>query len=88
MVIISLLRDVGSTIKDQLTYGLVCIDIFSKKCYIILMETNDIDTVYNAVMECFRVLGQAFRTGNKLYKAIAANEGVLNSNKLQKIFKN
>ena len=28
-----------------------------------------------------------FRIGNKLHKAIAANEGVLNSNKLQKIFK-
>ena len=59
MVMISLLRDVGSIIKDQLTYGLVCIDIFNKKCYIVPMETNDTDTIYNTVMEYFRVLGQA-----------------------------
>jgi hypothetical protein len=82
MVMTSLLRDVGSTIKDQLTYGLVCIDIFSKKCHIVPMETNDTDTVYNTVMEYFR----GFRTGNKLHKAIATNEGALNSNKLQKQF--
>jgi uncharacterized protein YeeX (DUF496 family) len=46
------------------------------------METNDTDTVYNTVMEYFR----GFRTGNKLHKAIATNEGALNSNKLQKQF--
>ena len=33
MDVSSLLRDVGSEIKSQLRYGLVCIDIFSKKCH-------------------------------------------------------
>ena len=76
----SLLRDVGSEIKNQLTYGLVCIDIFSKKCHIVPMETNDTDTVYNAVMECFKVLGQPL----SIY---SDDEGALNSKKLQGFFK-
>ena len=31
MDVTSLLRDIGSEIKSQLKYGLICIDIFSKK---------------------------------------------------------
>ena len=54
----SLLRDVGSEIKGQRRYGLVCIDIFSKKCHIVPIENKDGDDVYKAVMECFKVLGQ------------------------------
>ena len=38
MDVSSLLRDVGSEIKSQLRYGLVCIDIFSKKCHIVPIE--------------------------------------------------
>ena len=57
MVLSSLLRDVGSTVKNQLNMGLVCIDIFSKTCHIVPIENNDADTVYNAVMDCFKVLG-------------------------------
>ena len=53
MIMTTLLRDVGSEIKNQLTYGLVCIDRFSKKCHIVPMETNDTEEVYKAVMECF-----------------------------------
>ena len=54
----SLLRDVGSEIKSQLRYGVVCIDIFSKTCHIVPIENKDGDDVYKAVMECFKVLGQ------------------------------
>ena len=80
MLVTSLLRDVGSKIQHQLTYGLVCIDIFSKKCHIVPMETNGTDDVYNAVMQCFKVLGQPL----SIY---SDDEGALNSNKLQSFFK-
>ena len=44
--------------KKQPTFGLVCKDIFSKKCHIVpINEKNDTDDVYDAVMECFKVLG-------------------------------
>jgi hypothetical protein len=46
MDVTSLLRDVGSEIKSQLRYGLVCIDIFSKKCHIVPIENKDGDDVY------------------------------------------
>lgn len=80
MVLSSLLRDVGSTIKNQLNMGLVCIDIFSKKCHIVPIENKDTDTVYNAVLQCFQVLGQPL----SIY---SDDEGALNSKKLQDFFK-
>lgn len=80
MVLTSLLRDVENEIKDQLKYGMVCIDIFSKKCQIVPMETNDTDETYKAVMECFKVLGQPL----SIY---SDDEGALNSKKLQAYFK-
>ena len=80
MLVTSLLRDVKSKVEKQLTYGLVCIDIFSKKCHIVPMETNGTDDVYNAVMQCFKVLGQPL----SIY---SDDEGALNSNKLQSFFK-
>ena len=80
MLMTSLLRDVKSKVKNQLTYGLVCIDIFSKKCHIIPMKTNGTDDVYNAVIECFKVLGQPL----SIY---SDHEGTLNSKKLQDFFK-
>ena len=76
----SLLRDVGSEIRSQLRYGLVCIDIFSKKCHIVPIENKDGDNVYKAVMECFKVLGQPL----SIY---SDDEGALNSKKLQAFFK-
>ena len=76
----SLLRDVGSEIKSQLRYGLVCIDIFSKKCHIVPIENKDGDDVYKAVVECFKVLGQPL----SIY---SDDEGALNSKKLQTFFK-
>ena len=47
---------------------------------IVPMETNDTDTVYDAVMECFKVLGQPL----SIY---SDDEGALNSKKLQAFFK-
>ena len=80
MDVTSLLRDVGSQIKSQLRYGLVCIDIFSKKCHIIPIENNDGDDVYKAAVECFKVVGQPL-------SSYSDNEGALNSKKLQTFFK-
>ena len=41
MDVTSLLRDVGSEIKGQLRYGFIRIDIFSKRCHIVLFENKD-----------------------------------------------
>ena len=60
MDVSSLLRDVGSEIKGQLRYGLVCIDIFSNKCHIVPIEKKDGDDVYKAVMEVFQGIRSAF----------------------------
>ena len=80
MDVTSLLRDVGSEIKSQLRYGLLCIDIFSKKCHIVPIENKDGDDVYKAVMECFKVLGQPLSIYND-------DERALNSKKLQAFLK-
>ena len=80
MIMTSLLRNVKNEIKNQPTFGLVCIDIFSKKCHIVPMENNDTDDVYDAVMECFKVLGQPL-------SVYSDDEGALNSKKLQAYFK-
>ena len=80
MDVTSLLRDVGSEIKSQLRYGLLCMDIFSKKCHIVPVENKGGDDVYKAVMECFKVLGQRL----SIY---SDDEGALNSKKLQTFFK-
>ena len=80
MDVTSLLRDVGSEIKGQLRYGLICIDIFSKKCHIVPIENKDGDDVFKAVMECFKVLGQPL----SIY---SDDEGALNSKKLQTFFR-
>ena len=76
MDVTSLLRDVGSEITSQLRYGLICIDIFSKKCHIVPIENKDGDDVYKAVMQIFKVLGQPL----SIY---SDDEGALNSMKLQ-----
>ena len=80
MDVTSLLRDVGSEIKSQLRYGLVCTDIFSKKCHIVPIENKDGDDVYKAVMESFKVLGQPL-------SVYSDDEGALNSKKLQTFLK-
>ena len=76
MVMSSLLNDVGVDVKNQPKFGFVCIDIFSKKCHIVPMENNDIDTFFNAMLECFKVLGYPL----SIY---SDDEGALNSKKIQ-----
>ena len=51
----SLMRDTGT--KDMLRYALLCIDIFSKKVHVVPLKSKDGRDVYDAVLECFKVLG-------------------------------
>ena len=70
-------RGVGVDAKNQPKFGFVCIDIFSKKCHIVPMENNDIDTAFNAMLECCKVLGSPLSIQSD-------DEGALNSsNKIQ-----
>ena len=80
MVMSSLLNDVGVDVKNQPKFGFVCIDIFSKKCHIVPMEINDIETFFNAMLECFKVLGYPL----SIY---SDDEGALNSKKIQNYLK-
>ena len=80
MDVSSLLRDVGVEIGEQPKFGMVCIDIFSKKLHVVPMKTNDTGTVFDAMMECFKVLGQPLM----MY---SDDEGALNSKKVQDFFK-
>ena len=80
MVMSSLLNDVGVDVKNQPKFGFVCIDIFSKKCHIVPMENNDIDTFFNAMLEWFKVLGYPL----SIY---SDDEGALNSKKIQNYLK-
>ena len=80
MVMSSLLNDVGVDAKNQPKFGFVCIDIFSKKCHIVPMENNDIETFFNAMLECFKVLGYPL----SIY---SDDEGALNSKKIQNYLK-
>ena len=80
MVMSSLLNDVGVDVKNQPKFGFVCIDIFSKKCHIVPMENNDIDTFFNAMLECLKVLGYPL----SIY---SDDEGALNSKKIQNYLK-
>ena len=80
MDVSSLLRDVGVEIGEQPKFGMVCIDIFSKKLHVVPMKTNDTGTVFDAMMECFKVLGQPLM----IY---SDDEGALNSKKVQDFFK-
>ena len=80
MVMSSLLNDVGVDVKNQPKFCFVCIDIFSKKCHIVPMENNDIDTFFNAMLECFKVLGYPL----SIY---SDDEGALNSKKIQNYLK-
>ena len=55
MDVTSLLRNLGSEIKRQLRYGLICIEMFSKKCHIVPIENKDGADVDKAVMKCFKM---------------------------------
>ena len=82
MDVISLLRDVGIDEKEskkQPRYGLVCIDIFSKKGHVIPMSERDGNTVYDAFLESFKVMGQPL----SIYSDA---DGSFKSKKLQEYF--
>ena len=80
MNVISLMKDTGTYKKEYPIYGFVCIDNFSKKCHVVIMENKDTDPVYDAFMECFKVMGHP----QSIY---SDDEGSFSSNKLQKYFK-
>ena len=80
MDVISLMRDTGTTEKTDKHLALVCIDNFSKKAHVVPLENKLGPTVYDAFMECFKVLGYP----NSIY---TDDEGAFNSNKFQDFLK-
>ena len=80
MDMISLMKDTDTFKEEYKRYALVCIDNFSKKAHIVPMENRDGMTVYDAFMECFKVLGFP----NSIY---SDDEGSFKSNKLQEFLK-
>ena len=67
MDVTSLLRDVGSEIKGQLRYGLICIDIFSKKCHIVSSRIK-------MVMTCLKQSWSVSRYWVSLYRFTATTK--------------
>ena len=57
MDMISLMKTTGTSDLSSPRYGLICIDIFSKKLHIEPMKVRDGETVYKAILQCFKVLG-------------------------------
>ena len=57
MDMISLVKATGTSDLSSPRYGLICIDIFSKKLHIDPMKVRDGETVYKAILQCFKVLG-------------------------------
>ena len=45
---------------EQPKFGVVCMDMFSKKLYVVQMNTNDTVAVYASLLECFKAFGQPF----------------------------
>ena len=80
MNMVSLMKDTNTYKKEYPLYGFVCIDNFSKKCHTVVMKNKDTDPVYDAFMECFKVMGHP----QSIY---SDDEGSFNSNTLQNYFK-
>lgn len=57
MDMVSLMKDTDTYDKKRIRYALMCIDIFSKKVHIVPLKNRDGETVYNAFIECIKVLG-------------------------------
>ena len=53
----SLMKDTNTYDESYKQYALACMDSFSKKAHIVAMQNRDGETVYDAFMECFKVLG-------------------------------
>ena len=80
MNMISLMKDTKTYKEEYPLYGFVCIDNFSKKCHVVVLKNKDTDPVYDAFMECFKVMGHP----QSIY---SDDEGSFNSKKLQGYFK-
>ena len=80
MDMISLMKDTDTYDESYKRYALVCIDNFSKKAHVVAMQNRDGETVYNAFMECFKVLGFP----NSIY---ADDDGAFNYKKFQDFLK-
>ena len=57
MDMISLMKDTKTTDKTDKHLALVCIDNFSKKAHVVPLENKLGPTVFDAFMECFKVMG-------------------------------
>ena len=80
MDMISLMKDTGTFKKEYKRYGLVCIDNFSKKCNVVAINNKDGETLYDAFLECFKVMGQP-------QSVYSDDEGGFKYKKLQDYFK-
>ena len=76
---ISLMKDTDTFKKEYKRYGLVCIDNFSKKCHAVAINNKDGQTLYDAFMECFKVMGHP-------QSVYSDDEGGFKYNKLQDYF--
>ena len=76
MNMVSLMKDTGTYKKEHPLYGFVCSHNFSKTCNVVVMNSKDTDPVYDASMECFKVMGHP----QSIY---SDDEGSFNSKKLQ-----
>ena len=80
MDMISLMKTTGTSDLSSPRYGLICIDIFSKKLHIEPMKVRDGETVYKAILQCFKVLGHPM----SIYKD---DDGAFAYKKLQEYLK-
>ena len=80
MDVVSLMRDTGTSDKTDKHLALVRIDNFSTKAHVVPMENKLGDTVFDAFMECFRILGYP----NSIY---SDDEPTFMSNKFQEFLK-
>ena len=75
MNMISLMKDIGIYKKEYPLYDFIYIDNFNKKYHVIVMKNKDIDPIYDAFMESFKIMGYP----QPIY---GDDEGNSNSNKL------
>ena len=80
MDMISLMKDTKTFKEEYKRYGFLCIDNFSKKMHIVPMEKRHGVDVYDAFMECFKIMGYP----NSIY---SDDDGAFNYKKLQDFLK-
>ena len=79
MNMVSLMKDTGTHQKEHPLYGFVCVHNFRNTCNVVVLNSKDTDPVYDASMECFKVMGHP----QSIY---GDDEGSFNSKKLQNCF--